>query len=708
MEDENMPASNASSLFMPTPECAGYLKLREKDEAEDEKIHRTACHGKADQHINEKSYCLIHAPIAAKITKFTAVILKRIQTGKNNFGGAWFPPNIHFLAGCDFKDGVDFSFAQFSGPVSFKKTQFNGSANFLETKFDGYADFRGAQFIGDADFKKAHFSCGSGFTLAQFQDANPGENEDKKAAYFLVPAVFDGLAADFRNAHFCGVSANFSGTQFGGHAYFMDAQFHVNTYFGATQFGGIAGFNRAQFNYGNPDCNKAGPGKVTQFTETEFTGGETRFEGSRFGGANTVFKAVQFSGGDVHFKDARFGGKESLFNEAKFLEGNVNFDGAKFLNGVNFCEVEFCGDNVNFDRAEFSKRTDFRKVKFRSSAYFEAAIFDGETSFFKAAFEKPVYFEHAVFGAESFTTFRLVHFLDSLRFLENEIDEKATIYFGESTYEKPERINFHSIENMQPRSFINVDMRRFNFEKVEFPRLKWKFTRLSGLFACDLELDDTRAMLERLGFIKVWEEESSHELADRQKTQISERADPSYKLLSIASSRLAQNAEENGRYRQAMGLRYMSMEAHRRETRWRRWLPFSLHWWYWASSGYGERASRAAIMLFLVWLIPFVFYLTPAAQFTPEPKLTEVISQSIRAARATDPPESQALTPDTTIHLSPVEAGFYSFNTMAFQKPEPKPAGQSWRTQLVVVLQTILGPLQAALLLLAVRRKFMR
>ncbi|HEV7646221.1 MAG TPA: hypothetical protein VGO50_19965 [Pyrinomonadaceae bacterium] len=54
------------------------------------------------------------------------------------------------------------------------------------------------------------------------------------------------------------------------------------------------------------------------------------------------------------------------------------------------------------------------------------------------------------------------------------------------------------------------------------------------------------------------------------------------------------------------------------------------------------------------------------------------------------------------------DAAFYSLNVMAFQKPEPKPANDSWPTRLVITLQTILGPVQATLLLLAIRRKFMR
>jgi hypothetical protein len=48
----------------------------------------------------------------------------------------------------------------------------------------------------------------------------------------------------------------------------------------------------------------------------------------------------------------------------------------------------------------------------------------------------------------------------------------------------------------------------------------------------------------------------------------------------------------------------------------------------------------------------------------------------------------------------------YSAGVMTFQKPEPRPATTAAQT--VVLLETILGPVQAALLALAIRRKFMR
>ncbi len=48
----------------------------------------------------------------------------------------------------------------------------------------------------------------------------------------------------------------------------------------------------------------------------------------------------------------------------------------------------------------------------------------------------------------------------------------------------------------------------------------------------------------------------------------------------------------------------------------------------------------------------------------------------------------------------------YSLGVMTLQKPEPRPV-TVW-AQRLVILETILGPLQAALLALAIRRKFMR
>jgi hypothetical protein len=59
-----------------------------------------------------------------------------------------------------------------------------------------------------------------------------------------------------------------------------------------------------------------------------------------------------------------------------------------------------------------------------------------------------------------------------------------------------------------------------------------------------------------------------------------------------------------------------------------------------------------------------------------------------------------------SVCLSPGAAIVYSVQVAALQKPDPKPL--SWRVKALVTSETILGPAQAALLLLAIRRKFMR
>lgn len=52
------------------------------------------------------------------------------------------------------------------------------------------------------------------------------------------------------------------------------------------------------------------------------------------------------------------------------------------------------------------------------------------------------------------------------------------------------------------------------------------------------------------------------------------------------------------------------------------------------------------------------------------------------------------------------DAVVHSLYVSALQRPDPKPADAL--TKLFVILQTIFAPLQAALLALAIRRKFMR
>ena len=172
----------------------------------------------------------------------------------------------------------------------------------------------------------------------------------------------------------------------------------------------------------------------------------------------------------------------------------------------------------------------------------------------------------------------------------------------------------------------------------------------------------------------------------------SRRQPRSHHLLAIACRNLAVNSEENHRYEEASKFRYMAMEARRLES-WRGFAPWRLSWWYWLASGYGERVWQAFFVLLGILLLSALLY-TRVGFARWEPK---VASESDAVVAKRD---------EVGAPLKSSRALPYSAGVMTFQKPEPRPATTAAQT--VVLLETILGPVQAALLALAIRRKFMR
>lgn len=165
-------------------------------------------------------------------------------------------------------------------------------------------------------------------------------------------------------------------------------------------------------------------------------------------------------------------------------------------------------------------------------------------------------------------------------------------------------------------------------------------------------------------------------------------------ILELAYRQLAVNAEENNRYEQAADLRYLAMEV-ARSMRWRRvdWLRLS--WWYWLLSGYGERVRRAFGVLLGVWLLFALIYWKAADEAWWQPKQPAAVLSTRSEATIATP-----------LRLTARDALLYSAGVMALQKPEPVPANK--RAKFFVLLETVFGPVQAALLALAIRRKFMR
>jgi hypothetical protein len=220
----------------------------------------------------------------------------------------------------------------------------------------------------------------------------------------------------------------------------------------------------------------------------------------------------------------------------------------------------------------------------------------------------------------------------------------AWAQFNDCRIEKPEQFTFNTVL-LHPCWFGNTDVRKVNFTDV-----KW-YGMPGGLKGT---LDEEIDALKHRGV--GWSP---------------------YTLLAQACRRLSTNAEENREYPLANEFHYWSMDALRKEN----WRRFGLiRTMYWALSGYGVRAARAFLALVVIWAAFATFYVLV------NPSEFKDFGQGL-------------------VYLW--QAGVYSLLAMARLNPEPRP-DEPGLFQFLVGLEGILGPLQIALLALAIRRKVMR
>lgn len=378
----------------------------------------------------------------------------------------------------------------------------------------------------------------------------------------------------------------------------------------------------------------------------------------------------------LHYPDKD---KSTAFAEAlkvKLDAQDFDFNGVWFPDHLNFKDFTF-GEKTYFLYATFSAGANFSNATFPALTTFSQATFSGVANFFSVKFESAVYFSYTTFGERvNFThatfgalahfgakfsrtvDFSFATFKDYVRFIRDRpsegFDSDSKLILNSAIIEKHERVSFHTL-TLRPHWFVNVDARTF-----EFINVNWDWRDIS-----------------------IKKEIESIAKAD---------ALSAHRLLAIACRNLAVNAEENHRYEEASRFRYMAMEARRLE-RWRGFAFWTLGWWYWLASGYGERVWRAFVVLVGVWLLAAALY-TRVGFVRWEPRL----SSEQEAAQAKRDEVGQPLR-----GWRPLT---YSLGVMTLQKPEPHPATDA--AQAVVMLETILGPVQAALLALAIRRKFMR
>lgn len=502
-----------------------------------------------------------------------------------------------------------------------------------------------------------------------------GKHEYKfQAVWFPRPTKF------FHKYDFGNNEVNFTFAHFSARADFWHAVFSNKTSFEFATFENDALFSFASFTVGNFHEVKFHGEAVfynTRFSEL------AHFSASNFGlGASFTFAKIKHA----FFSEAIFSANESEEHVLAFdyvkLNELADFSRVKFPTTTNFSKTTF-GSEVLFVGSTF-KEVYFREARFVSDVFFSFAQFENNVLFSDVTFEKSVDFTSS-------------SFLSSVKFLSEKNNalflSNATLSLEHSFAEKPERVSFHTVK-LRPSYFVNIDSRKFIFTNI-------------GWENADGSCEDVKTEIKNL-----------------REREISNY----YRLLIITCRQLAENAVENNRLEEASGFRRMAFETEWLEKKERFWnwinlLPNEseklkrrvggsvrkedeaipptnsfgiawrfdfLHLLYRLTSYYGESWRWALLILFGIWLI---FAIT----FTQ-------VNFSVCPQNNTPNSQETLANCERSLYLS--EAMKYSFGAMFLQKSETRKPLEIAET--FVLLENVLAPLQAALLALAIRRKFMR
>jgi hypothetical protein len=359
--------------------------------------------------------------------------------------------------------------------------------------------------------------------------------------------------------------------------------------------------------------------------------------------------------GEANFELCTFE-QEAIFNNVTF-EADAIFNSANFGHITSFIASKFNASAI-FTDTEFGDLKSkceiiFYEATFSGKANFSGAKFNCSVEFGSAKFNDSVSFEFSFFS--SIGDFKDALFKDYVKFsgeyfrfpCEGE-EEINKVFKDESSL----NLQFAVFEKPEKVLFHTTLLQPHWFvntdpRKFEFADVEWKN-------------------------IEKRKDSVISEIEDLTSRRYENLASP-YTLFAIACKRLASNSEENNRYDEASSFRYLAMDSQRLENS-KGFSPQTLTWWYWLLSGYGEDWKRAFFWLIGILLICSILYATPLSIFKEELSLWNTFG--------------------------------YSLNVFALQRPEPRPT--NWFAMLIVGFEAIFAPLQAALLILAIRRKFMR
>jgi hypothetical protein len=649
--------------------------------------------------------------------------------GDAKFTASRFSANARFSRAQFTKEAL-FANAAFGGATSFGRARFNDRAIFRNARFSRSAIFGNAQFSRSTNFSDTHFGETARFVGAQFQDR-----------VWFIAARFN-ESVRFENAEFAAV-ARFYGAQFTGMAVFGHVQFRATAAFTEANFGGITGFDNVQFN------------GAAVIRNVKF-GGRTKFDGSHFTG-DAVLDGARFQG-DVSFDRTEFS-NDTMLRGAQFVS-NASFKRADFRGGVTFDKAQFTLDAA-FNGTHFRNSASFDRVRFHRRAVFddtnfEKAIFLGplaasSLSFRRAVFSSPLQIDAAAADVSCRDTAWRAGVTLRLRY--------ATVDLERATFTVPSFVGgadhkFDSASGILSDDYIRMQVAA---ARIESPDL-WVPVLISmqgadafNLSVTDVDLSQCRfagaRVLDQLrlegrcifdrppngvrrgwAWPPIWRWSSRQSLAEERFWRATtakysgwSAGGKSGKPVEVRPERLAglyrqlRKAQEDAKNEPgAADLYYGEMEM-RRHAGTTPTAERVILWLYWLISGYGLRAFRSVVALFIVGLLTTTILLgwglgatvpvtTPpqylAGTIISTSHKTASINATLRGITPQLPPSSQRWTNERT--WTAVEI---TLESLVFRSSEqPLTSAGTW----ITIAARIFGPVLLALSLLAVRSRVKR
>jgi hypothetical protein len=352
----------------------------------------------------------------------------------------------------------------------------------------------------------------------------------------------------------------------------------------------------------------------------------------------------------AEFHQATF--KEATFSYAVFRQEG-RFADATFEKRVTFDNATFC-QLANFYKATFNEKAEFPYAAFKADASFPEAAFNQEASFSWATVEGGADFSACTFQGNSY--FFQTKFKETVRFHgEKTFETQNIVDFRSTEIDKPERFSFYSVV-LRPSWFVNADAIR----KINFTDVQWYGLPVRSLDTIEEEIK----LMKRRGK-DAFQPSNPHE------------------LLAKTYLGLSANAEENRDYLKANEFHYLSMETQRKEGLSRLGIIATL---YWLLSRYGDRPLYAFGVLVGMWVAFAALY------------FLLIESSPFYVCSASDVGQGMDYAGQALV---------YSLSALTRLNPRPQSEEFDW-FQTLVTFEGIIGPLQIALFLLAVRRRVMR